>query len=135
MSGGVKQLMAIIEMGGYPNFVSLYRGVGFEVTVVNSLRKARNLLKTLVPDVIVAEFNFQSQFRDRTSNLETLMAVLQKHPQVRVIVFYDPAHAHKLRILQERFPVYAAITFPVDRAVLERTLNQALNQTALLESS
>ena len=61
-------------MGGYPNFIPLYKSLGFEVHVENSMRKARSYLKKTTPDVIVAEYNFQSQFRDRTSNLETLMA-------------------------------------------------------------
>ena len=120
------RLLAIVEMGGYPNFIPLYEQVGYRVEVVNSQRKARNLLKKGVPDVIVTEYNFQSQFRDRTSNLETLMAVLQKHPQVQVIVFYEPGHAHKFALLSERFPVFAALRFPVDRAELQDALNRAL---------
>ena len=129
------ELLAIMEMGGYPNFLPLYESLGYRATVVNSQRKARNLLKAGVPDVIVAEFNFQSQFRDRTSNLETLMAVLQKHPGVRVVVFYDPAHAHKLKILQDRFPLFAALGFPVDRAKLQEALEAALEQPVLAETS
>jgi DNA-binding NtrC family response regulator len=119
------RLLAIVEMGGYPNFVPLYEELGYEVEVVNSQRKARNLLKRDVPDVIVAEYNFQSQFRDRTSNLETLMAVLQRHENVRVICFYEPGHAHKLAVLTERFPVFAALSFPVEREELEDALCRA----------
>lgn len=118
-------LLAIVEMGGYPNFMPLYAELGFHVEVVNSQRKARNLLKKKVPDVVVAEFNFQSQFRDRTSNLETLMAVLQKHEAVKVIVFYDAAHAHKFALLEQRFPIFAALTFPVDADALRSTLVDA----------
>jgi len=118
-------LLGIVEMGGYPNFTPLYEQLGYDVQVVNSLRKARNLLKSQLPDVIIAEYNFQSQFRDRTSNLETLMAVLQKHPDVRVIVFYETAHAHKFAILAERFPIFEALTFPIDRGALETALVRA----------
>lgn len=125
------QLLAIVEMGGYPNFIPLYEQLGYQVAVVNSQRKARNLLKQHVPDVIVAEYNFQSQFRDRTSNLETLMAVLQKHPQVKVIVFYEAGHAHKFAVLNERFPVFAALRFPVDRTTLEDALKRAMPETVL----
>jgi len=118
-------LLAIVEMGGYPNFIPLYNRLGYQVEVVNSQRKARNLLKKGIPDVVVAEYNFQSQFRDRTSNLETLMAGLQKHPQVKVVVFYESRHAHKFAILQERFPIFAAVTFPIDPSVLEEALIRA----------
>ena len=70
-------LLTIIELGGYPDFSELYRELGFVVHYVNSQRKARVWLKKNTPDVIVAEFNFQSDFRDRISNLETLMAWLK----------------------------------------------------------
>lgn len=120
-----QRLLAIVEMGGYPNFMPLYAELGFDVEVVNSLRKARNSLKQQIPDLVVAEYNFQSQFRDRTSNLETLMAVLQRHAGCKVVVFYDPAHAHKFALLKERFAIFAALTFPVTRDALQAVLVSA----------
>jgi hypothetical protein len=100
----VASLLAIVELGGYPNLLPLYRRLGFAVDVVNSQRKARGYLKKGVPDVIVAEYIFQSDFRDRTSNLETLMAVLQRHPGVRVVVFYLPEQAAKAGAAGGAFP-------------------------------
>lgn len=121
------RLLSIIELGGYPNLLPLYQGLGFTVEVVNSQRKARTRLKQAVPDVIVAEYIFQSDFRDRTSNLETLMAVLQRHPQVKVIVFYLPEQAEKLAILEARFPLFAKIAFPVTPAKVEAALRTVLS--------
>jgi hypothetical protein len=115
-------LLAIVEMGGYPNFTGLYQRLGFKATFVNSQRKALGYLKKQVPDVIVAEYNFQSDFRDRTSNLETLMARLQGTAGTRVIVFYQPEHAHKFELLRVRFPIAAALTFPIEPAVMEEAL-------------
>ena len=116
------RLLAIIEMGGYPNFMPLYQSMGFTVEVVNSMRKARAALKKEAPDVVVAEYNFQSQFRDRTSNLETLMAVLQKHGGARVIAFYEKETRHKLDQLTERFPLHATLTYPVQEEALREAL-------------
>ena len=121
----MSQLLAIIELGGYPNLMPLYRKLGFSVEVVNSQRKARGQLKKSVPDVVVAEYIFQSDFRDRTSNLETLMAVLQRHPEIRVIVFYLPEQAEKLAILEARFPLFAKIAFPITAEKLEPVLREA----------
>ena len=104
------KLLSIIELGGYPNLLPTYQKLGFDVEVVNSQRKARSALKKSIPDVIVAEYIFQTDFRDRTSNLETLMAVLQKHPDVKVVVFYLPEQAEKLAILEARFPLFAKIS-------------------------
>jgi hypothetical protein len=120
------RLLAILELGGYPNFTPLYKRLGFDAELVSSQRKAQAALKRWVPDVIVAEYNFQSDFRDRTSNLETLMARLQKHPEVRVICIYQPEYQHKLDALRERFPVFAALPLPVTEAAMEATLRRAI---------
>jgi len=121
------RLLGIIELGGYPNLLPLYQRLGFQVDLVNSQRKARSYLKKTVPDVIVAEYNFQTDFRDRTSNLETLMAVLQKQPQVKLIVFYLPEFEHKFALLRERFPIYAAIPFPITEDKVEAVLKDAMS--------
>lgn len=115
-----------MELGGYPNLAPLYRRLGFETEFVNSQRKAQSFLKKRIPDVVVAEYNFQSDFRDRTSNLETLMARLQRHPQVMVIVFFQNEFRHKLDNLLSRFPVFEAIPFPVEPAKVEAALLRAL---------
>ena len=121
------RLLAIYEIGGYANFMPLYQSLGFTVEVVNSMRKAGVRLKREIPDVIVAEYNFQSQFRDRTSNLETLMATLEKYGKTRVVAFYDTGAAHKLAQFQQRFPLYAALSYPVDEQRLRDVLNSVVD--------
>ncbi len=115
-------LLAIIELGGYPNFVPVYERAGYTVESVSTVRKALALLKTIQPVVIVAEFNFQSDFRDRTSSLESLLAVVQRMPNTKVIVFYEQEHAHQLAKLQARFPIYTAFAYPIDALKLEQNL-------------
>jgi hypothetical protein len=121
-----RRLLSIIELGGYPNLQPLYQQLGFSVDVVNSQRKARSLLKKDVPDVIVAEYIFQSDFRDRTSNLESLMAVLQRHPEVKLVVFYLPEQAEKLALLEARFPLFAKIPLPLTAEEVEAVLRRAI---------
>jgi len=111
-----KLLLSIIELGGYPNFAPLYRELGYEVAVETRMRKAIGFLKQRTPDVIVAEFNFQSDFRDRTSSLESLLAVVQRTPGIRVIVFYDKEYLPQFEALRARLPVHHALAFPVDEA-------------------
>jgi hypothetical protein len=124
----MKRLLAIIEMGGYPNFIPLYQSLGFSVEVVNSMRKARVSLKKQTPDVIVAEYNFQSQFRDRTSNLETLMAVLEKHGNAKVIAFYEKETEQKLELLTDRFPLHATLAFPIEEGAVREALSSLNDQ-------
>lgn len=115
-------LLAITELGGYPDFTPIYKRHGFKVEKATSVRNAVRQMKKCTPRVIVAEFNYQSDFRDRTSSLETLMAVLQRIPDARVIVFYEQEFAHQLERLTSRFHVHAALVFPIEETALEEAL-------------
>jgi hypothetical protein len=120
-----RKLLSIIEMGGYPNFTPLYTAAGFDVVVKNSMRKAIVYLKKERPEVIVAEFNFQSDFRDRTSSLESLMAVAQRLPGTRVIVFYEREFRAQFERLRARFPIYESLPFPIQENRLKECLSSA----------
>ena len=114
-------LLSIVEIGGYPDFSALYRQLGFQVEKHTSMRKVLQFLKKNTPQVIVAEFNFQSDFRDRTSSLESMTAVVQRMPNTRVVVFYDKEQAHQLARLTERFPL-VTLAFPITTTALENAL-------------
>jgi len=118
-------LLSIIEIGAYPNFTPLYEQAGYAVTIERSMRKALPQVRKLKPAVIVAEFNFQSDFRDRTSSLESLLAVVQTLPNTKIIVFYDVEQAHQYERLRTRFPIYAAFTYPIDPTGLAAALASA----------
>jgi len=120
-----KLLLSIIELGGYPNFTPLYKSLGYEVAVETRMRKALGFLKKHQPDVIVAEFNFQSDFRDRTSSLESLLAVVQRLPETRVIIFYEKEFSSQFEKLRSRFPVCDALTFPIEETRLRMALQQS----------
>lgn len=117
-----KLLLSIIELGGYPNFTPLYESLGYEVIVETRMRKALAFLKRRQPDVIIAEFNFQSDFRDRTSSLESLLAVVQRLPDTQLIVFYEEEFTSQFDKLRARLPVYRALPFPVDEPALRLLL-------------
>ena len=122
-----KLLLSIIELGGYPNFTPLYRELGYEVAVETRMRKAISFLKRRTPDVIVAEFNFQSDFRDRTSSLESLLAVVQRTPWIRVIVLYEKEYLPQFDVLRARLPVHHALAFPVEEGDMRACLLEAGN--------
>jgi DNA-binding NtrC family response regulator len=119
-----RELLAIVELGGYPDFSPLYRQHGYQVKTTDSVRKAAKLIKKRPPQVIVTEFNFQSDFRDRTSSLETLMAIVQRLPDTRVIVFYEKEFLHQFERVTQRFPIHAALPFPIEQVDLENALQQ-----------
>ncbi|MDH4133432.1 MAG: hypothetical protein OEV31_01455 [Gammaproteobacteria bacterium] len=117
-------LLAVIEIGAYPNFSPLYQRLGYAVTIERSMRKALSTARKLKPAVIVAEFNYQSDFRDRTSSLESLFSVVQTLPGTKVVVFYEAEQLAQFERVRVRFPVHAALPYPVDAAQLELALTR-----------
>lgn len=117
-------LLAITELGGYPDFTELYEKLGFQVESINGMRKAVRTLKQNKHHVIVAEFNFQSDFRDRTSSLETLMAVTQQMDDVKIIVFYENEYNHQFDKLRARFSFHAELSYPIDKEQLRMALEK-----------
>jgi len=120
-----KKLLMIVELGGYPDFSPIYRTAGYQVESASSMRKALSLLKKNDYAMVVCEFNFQSDFRDRTSSLESMMAVLQRKPETQIIVFYEQEFAHQFERISSRFPFHAALSFPIDEQVLSVSVNTA----------
>lgn len=124
------QLLSIVEIGGYPDFSTLYMQKGYAVEKADSMRKATKLLKKIKPAIVVAEFNFQSDFRDRTSSLETLMATVQRLPDCKVIVFYEKEQRPQLERLLAVFDIYSTLAFPIEESVISDVLDQSLEQLA-----
>lgn len=121
---GEKLLLTITELGGYPDFSALYKKAGYSVVQATSMRKALKILKKDTPDLIVAEFNFQSDFRDRTSSLETLIAVVERLPDTRIIVFFEKEYAHQFERLKVQYQFHAELPFPIDTEKLSAAINQ-----------
>ena len=115
-------LLSVIELLGYPNLRPLYERLGYRVLTEFSVRKAISLMRKEKPAVIVADFYFQPDFRDRVSNLESLLATAQSHKDVKVLVLYESAHEHVLDRVRARFRIDAALTLPVREAELESVL-------------
>ncbi len=117
-------LLAVVEMGGYPNFKPLYERAGFEVLVETRMRKAMATIKKKKPALIIAEFNFQSDFRDRTSSLESMMSVVERLPETRVIVFYDKEYSHQFERLLAVHRFHKTFTFPIPEEELSRCVQE-----------
>ncbi len=122
------RLLHILELGGYPDFTPLYRSLGYVPELQGTMRKALKSIKKRMPDVIVAEFNFQSDFRDRTSQLESLMASIARAPQVKVIVFHDREQAHLFERVRSRFDFHEVLVYPIKEEELAAALRMALFQ-------
>lgn len=115
-------LLSIVEIGGYPDFTALYESLGYQVIRTETVRKAVKLIRQYKPAVMVAEFNFQSDFRDRTSSLETLLSSTQGVTDASMIVFYEKEFGPQYQRFLQSFDVAASLTFPVEEAQLRAAL-------------
>lgn len=120
-------LLSVVELGGYPDFKSLYQRLGFLVASATTSRKAISAIKKNPPDVIVAEFNYQSDYRDRTSNLESLLASTERYANTKAIVFYEKDSLHQLEKLLRQFSVFNVMAYPIEEAELEAVLKSIQN--------
>ena len=115
-------LLSIIECGGYPDFSPLYESLGYQVVKADSIRKAVKLIRQKKPQVMIAEFNFQSDFRDRTSSLETLLSSSQGVTNADMIVFYEKEFEPQYQRFLQGFDVAASLVFPIDEQQLSSAL-------------
>ena len=124
MTAMPKKLLTVIEFIEHAQYPAIYQSLGFDVTVEWQVRKAVTLIRKIKPDVIVADFYFQSDFRDRLSNLESLLAATQLSKDTKILVFYEGQNIAALDKVRERMVIDAAMPMPAtDEAI--KTILQA----------
>ena len=115
-----KQLLFFVDEGGFDDFTPLFVSLGFDVDFEDSQRKAVKLAKKNTYQVLVAEFSYNPEFRDRVSNIESLLATLEGHsPEVKIIILYDEINQPQLNQLKQRYRMDATLTFPVDEKTIQ----------------
>jgi DNA-binding NarL/FixJ family response regulator len=122
-------LLMVNAFIGTAGYKKLYQELGYSVVTEWSERKAISLLRKTPPAVIVADFYHQTDFRDRLSNLESLLAAVQSTPNTRVLVFYETAHQAVLDKVSARLRIDAAFTLPVQESRLLATLQTWLENS------
>lgn len=122
----MKKLLLIVEHGGIPLYPRELSELGYAVTTVNSMRQALAALKRETPDIVLAEFNFVSTFRDRISNLESLLARLETTASgARVVVLYEPGHAPHLERIKDRYTIFESLSYPASARDVTAALERA----------
>lgn len=122
-----KQLLSIVEVGGYPDFSELYQQAGFQVETAKTMRKALSVLKKAFPAVIIAEFNFAPKYGSFISNVDSLMAlIVGKSPITQLVLFVHKEEQHHLQRLCQRFPniQLTTLTYPIQTDKLQQSLQQ-----------
>lgn len=118
----VRKLLSVIELGGYPEATRVYQDFDYQVITEYNIRKAIAYLKKNPVDVIVAEFNYQHTFRDRLSNLESLIAAAQKIDDVKFIVLYEQEFEGYLDKIRQQFTFHLELVFPITADKMQAAL-------------
>lgn len=121
-----KKLLSVIEFIEHSQYPAIYKALGYDVTTEWQVRKAVTLIRKMKPDVIVADFYFQSDFRDRLSNLESLLAATQLLHETRVLVFYEPQNVSILDKVRQRMRIDAALPMPASEDAINAVLKEWL---------
>jgi hypothetical protein len=123
------RLLVVNAFIGTAGYKKLYQDLGYAVVTEWSERKAISLVRKSPPAVIVADFYHQTDFRDRLSNLESLLAAVQSAPATRILVFYEAAHQAVLDKVSARLRIDAALMLPVEEDRLRAILMAWLENT------
>ena len=119
----MKKLLFFVDFGGFDDFTELFISLGFSVDFETNPRKAVKLAKNNCYDAVVAEFSYNPEFRDRVSNIESILATLQNtSPNAKIIVLYDKIDTDKLTQFLKRYAIFKTLAFPV----LEENIRQNL---------
>lgn len=91
------------------------------------MRKALATMKNQPFDFVVAEFfyGYGSNYAGvNISNLDVMLYSLQKYsPDTRVIVLVDKSEYEYVDKLNEIFPIYAVLQYPVSEADIKQILD------------
>lgn len=108
-----KKVLLINEYGFYPELIKALQAENYELTVEHLMRKAISFIKKRRPDVVVAEFHHDGQFRDRVSNLESMLAQIQKDgADIKTVVFYEADRKEYLEKVQALYRLDAVLEQP-----------------------
>ncbi len=119
-----KQLLFFVDEGGFEDFTPLFIEQGFLVDFENSQRKAAKLAKKKEYQVLVAEFSHNPEFRDRVSNIESLLATLEgKSPEAKIVIVYDEMNQPQLDQLKARYKMNATLKFPINKGLLLQAIS------------
>ncbi len=127
----MSRILFVIEFGGFPLKLDGLKDEGHEVEITKSMRKAIPLLKKFDPDLVVAEFNYTSQFRDRDSNLDTIMTqIVSRSPHTKLIAFVEEEQKQHFERLQSRFEnIKGALYFPFEDEDIKQLIHSTLEET------
>ncbi|MCB1754018.1 MAG: hypothetical protein KDJ38_00760 [Gammaproteobacteria bacterium] len=101
-----KSILFVTDYGIYPELTKALANSGAALATEHLMRKAIKRVKNDPPDLLIVEFFHEPQFRDRVSNLESILAQLERNQKKsRVLVLFYPEHKDWLPQLRKVFSI------------------------------
>lgn len=117
------KLLFFVDEGGFEDFTPLFVELGYTVDFQTNPRKAVQLAKKNTYKTLVAEFSYNPEFRDRVSNIESILATLEKsNPNAQTIVLFDPISIKQFKQFIKRYKVSHSFALPVSGIDLKNIL-------------
>ena len=119
-----QRLLFFVDEGGFEDYTPLFIEQGLSVDFEDSQRKAVKSAKKNSYQVLVAEFNHNPEFRDRVSNIESLLAALESDsPEAKIVILYDELNQPQLDQLKARYRMDTTLQFPIDKELLRQAIS------------
>ncbi len=123
-------ILFINEYGIYPELITALREAGYPLTVEHLMRNAIKHIRKHKPAIVVAEFAHESHFRDRVSNLESMLAQVERGGMVtRTVVFYEPDKQPYLDRVKAMFTIDRCLRLPLDGEALVAAIESLDSRT------
>ncbi len=113
------KVYSIIESASHPKLSDIYQSLGYEELVFATMRKAIQSLKSVRPDLVVADFLYgygNNYAGVNISNLDVFLYSLQKYaPEAKVVALYEKSERSYVVQFQELFPGVVCMELPIAR--------------------
>ena len=110
-------LYSVIESRIHPQFSQLYQQLGIKEEQFTSTRKAMSTIKKYPPDYLIADFRYgysNNYAGVNISNLDVMLMAMQRYsPETTVIIIAAKHEIHHVSELEDIYPIYAILQFPV----------------------
>ena len=117
------RLLFFVDEGGFEDFTPLFLELGYQVDLETNPRKAVKLAKGNNYTTLVVKFSYNPEFRDRVSNIESLLATAQgKSPQATIIILFDLINQPQLTQFLKRYPADYHFALPIKKEQLIQAL-------------
>lgn len=123
-----RRILFVTDYGIYPEISRALMASEYDVKTEHLMRKAIKEMKNNPPDLLIAEFFHEPQFRDRISNLESILSQIQRNcKKSKTLLLIYPEHKQWLPQLEEMFNIDDALPNDVDVETFLQKIAYLLN--------